>query len=116
LGPAVEFVQAVEQFLRVGRDLQEPLRNLAAFDQRTRAPAAAIDDLLVREYGLVDRVPVHLGFFLIYEALLEQAAKEPLLPAVIVWMAGSEFAFPVVGITELLQLAAHVVDVLVGPL
>ena len=39
-------------------DLEEPLVELALLDQRARAPAAAVDHLLVGEHGLVDRVPV----------------------------------------------------------
>src|SRR5690606_22530160 len=115
-GPAVELFQVVEQFLGVVGDLDEPLRNLASLHQGAGTPAAAVDDLLVGEHGLVDRIPVHLGFLLVDQALFEQAAEEPLLPAVVVGVAGGDLAIPVVGVAELLQLAAHVGDVLVSPL
>ena len=115
LRPAVEHVQAGEQFLGVVGDLQEPLRDLASLHRRPGTPAPAVDDLLVGEHGLVDGVPVHHGGLLVDQALLEQAGEEPLLPAVVLRVAGRELALPVVTEAELLELAAHVVDVLPGP-
>ena len=70
LRPALERVERVEQLLRVVGDLEEPLRQLALLDQRARAPAAAVDHLLVGEHGLVDRVPVDLRLLALDQARL----------------------------------------------
>ena len=78
-------------------DAEEIHRDFALFDQRAGAPAAAVDHLLVGQHGLVDRVPVHRGDFLVDHALFEQAGEQPLLPAVVVRLAGGQFARPVDG-------------------
>jgi hypothetical protein len=57
--PARQVVQFGQQFLGVGGDLHVVHGDLALFDQRAGAPAAAVDDLFVGEHGLVDRIPVH---------------------------------------------------------
>src|SRR5690606_39098432 len=106
LGPAVERVEGGEQFIRVGSDLDEPLRNFLALDPGVAAPAAAVDDLLVGEHGFIVWAPVHRRGFLVDQALLVQAGEEPLLPAVVIGLAGGEFARPVIAEAEALQLAA----------
>ena len=54
LGPARQAgLHALEQLVGVLRDLQVVARDLALLDQRAGAPAAALDDLLVGEHGLV---------------------------------------------------------------
>jgi hypothetical protein len=113
--PARQRVEAVEQFLGVVGDLEEPLRNFALLDERAGAPAAAVDDLLVGEHGLVDRVPIHDRVLAIGEPFLEQAHEHALLVDVVVGATGREFARPVDRIAELRELAAHVLDVRVGP-
>ena len=115
LGPAGQVVELVQQFLRVGGDAEEVHGNVALLHQGPGAPAAAVDDLLVGQHGVVHRIPVHRGHLLVDQALLEQAGKQPLLPAVVVGLAGGQFPGPVDGQTQALQLAAHVIDVGVGP-
>ena len=116
LRPARQAVQFVQQFLGVVGDAQEPLRDLALFDQRAGAPAAAVDHLLVGQHGLVDRIPVHHRVLAIGQALAHQPGEHALLVHVVVRRAGGELARPVDGVTQRLELAAHVVDVGVGPL
>ena len=116
LGPALEPIEPGEQLLGVIGDPEEPLRDQAPLDRSTRAPALAVDDLLVGEHGLIDRVPVDQRGFLVDEALPEQLQKKPLLPPVIVRPAGRELAAPVVAEAQALELGAHVLDVGVGPL
>ena len=58
--PAVEAVEAREQIVGIVGDPEEPLGQFALLDHRARAPAAAVDHLLVGEHGVVDRIPVHL--------------------------------------------------------
>ena len=116
LRPLGHVVELVEQVLRVLRDAQVVHRDLALLDRRAGAPAAAVDHLLVREHRLVDRVPVDDAGLLVRNAALEHAQEEPLVPAVVLGLAGRQLAIPVEGEAELLQLALHVGDVVVGPL
>lgn len=98
------------------RDLHKILRDLFAFDRRITAPAAAVDHLFIGEHGHVVRTPVHWRGLLVDQALVEQLGEQPLLPAVILRVAGGDLTVPVITKTESLQLVAHVVDVFVGPL
>ncbi|EXI65530.1 MAG: hypothetical protein AW07_04691 [Candidatus Accumulibacter sp. SK-11] len=116
LGPARKPVEIRQQFLGVSGDLHVVHRDLALLDQRPRTPATAIDHLFVGEHGLVDRIPVHGPESLVDQALLVQTGEQPLFPAVILRPAGGQFALPVEGETETLQLRLHVADVGVGPL
>ena len=116
LRPARQRIQSVQQFLRVGSDLQKPLRNFALLDHRARAPAAAVDHLLVRQHGLIDRVPVHHRVLAVDQALFHQPGEHALFVDVVIRAAGGELARPVDGVTQRLQLAAHVLNVGVGPL
>ena len=68
LRPAVERLKRVEQVLRVVGDLEHPLRLLALLDERARAPASAVDHLLIGEHRLVDRIPIHLALLAIDQA------------------------------------------------
>src|SRR5690606_26533608 len=113
--PAIELIQAAQQFFGISGDLEVVHRDFALLDQRARTPAAAVDDLLVGQYGLVDRLPVHGTVLAIDHPLFEQAGEQPLLPAVVVRLAGGDFAGPVDGQAQRFQLGLHVGDVLVGP-
>ena len=113
--PLVEAVQRVQQILREVGDLEEPLRQLALFDQRARAPAASVDHLLVGKHGHVLRIPVDLGGFARHQPLLDEVEEQHLLAVVIVDIAGGELARPVERQAHDLELLAHGGDVLVGP-
>ena len=80
LGPAGHLVEAVEQLVGVVGDPQVVHRDLALFDRRAGAPAAAVDHLLVGEHRLVDRVPVDDAGLLVGDALLEHLQEQPLVP------------------------------------
>src|SRR5690606_35074841 len=114
--PAGQIVQALQQFIGVGGDLEVIHRDFALLDQRARTPATTVDDLLVGQHGLVDLVPVHGTVLAVDHALLIQTGEQPLLPAVVVGLAGGDFARPVHGQAQRLELGLHVLDVLVGPL
>ncbi len=113
--PVGQPVERLEQVLGIVRNLQEPLRQLALLDDRTRAPAAAVDHLLVGEHGLVDRVPVDLGGLARHQPGLEEIEEQLLLALVVVDVAGGEFARPVEAQPHRLELLSHRVDVGVGP-
>ena len=88
---------------------------LALLDRGTRAPALAVNHLLIGQYRVVDRVPVHLGLFLVDEALFHEFQEQALLFAVIIWIAGRKLARPIEREAELLELCLHRGDVLIGP-
>ena len=115
LRPLVHAIQLIEQLVGIGGDAQEPLWDLTTLYRRAGAPATAVDDLLIGEHGLIDRIPVHHRRGAVDQALLVELGEEPLLPAVVLGVTGGELTAPVVGKAQALQLAAHVVDVRARP-
>ncbi len=114
---ALRPVQAVEpqQLIRVCGDLVEPLGQVFLHDGRVAALAEPIDDLLVREHGLVARAPVHGSGRTVGQALLQELEEHPLVPAVVLGVAGDDLATPVDGGAERSELLAPMGHVLVGP-
>ncbi len=106
----------LQQLLGVLRDLQVVAGDLALLDRRAGAPAAAVDHLLVGQHGLVDRVPVDHLRAALGDAGLQHLQEQPLVPLVVVGPAGGDLARPVDAEAQRLQLALHVLDVVVGPL
>ena len=100
LGPAVQCVEALQQFFRIGGNTDKPLWNLAPLDHGARAPAAPIDHLLIGQNGLVHGIPVHRGHFFVNQAPLVELGKKPLLPLIILRVAGGNFPVPVVGVAQ----------------
>src|SRR5262249_7055332 len=115
LRPAGQAVEVAQELVGIRRDAEEPLLELALDDRRVAPPAAAVLDLLVGEHGLAAGAPVDERPPPVGEAALEHAYEEELLPAVVARVAGRDLPLPVVGETEPPQLAAHVIDVVVGP-
>ncbi len=105
LGPAVERLQRSEQLLAERGDAQVPLRQQPLLDQRAGAPAASVDDLLVGQDRVLDRVPVDPGFLAVGEARREEVEEHLLLVAVVFGVAGGDLARPVIGKTHALELA-----------
>ena len=58
LRPTGQVVQFAQQFLAVFGDFQKPLRYFFPFHRRAGTPAPAVNNLLIGQHGLVDRVPV----------------------------------------------------------
>lgn len=114
--PFVEAFERIQQILGEVGDPEEPLRQFALFDQRARAPAAPVDDLLVGKHRHVLRIPVDLGGFAHHQPLLDKVEEQHLLAVVVIDVAGGEFARPVQRQPHDLELLAHGGDVLVGPL
>jgi len=115
VGPAIQRIERVQQFLRVLRDLEDPLVHLALLDNSTGAPAAAIDHLLVGEHGHVDRVPVDLALFPLGQARAQEIVEHLLLVLVVAGIAGRELPAPVERQPDRPQLFLHRGDVVVGP-
>ncbi len=116
LRPVFQLVQIVQQLFGVIGNADKPLGNLLLFHQGPGTPAPAVDYLLVGQNRLIHRIPVHRGHFLVHQALFVQAGEEPLLPTVIIRLAGSQLPVPVVTKAQLLELVLHIFDVGVGPL
>ncbi len=114
-GPAFEPVDPRQQPIRVIGNLEVPLREVAALDQMSAAPALAVVDLFVGEHGLIVRAPVYRRFALVGQPALEHAQEEPLVPFIVRGIAGRELARPIVARAHQLDLPAHVVDVRARP-
>ena len=113
--PALEMIEARQQIVGIVGDLEEPLGKLALLDRRARAPAAAVDHLLVGEHGLVDRVPIDLRFLARDQASGEEIEEQLLLMLVVARIAGRDLARPVEREPHRLQLRPHGGDIGVGP-
>ena len=102
----------VEQLVRVLRDAQVPLVEVALLDLRAAAPAVAVGalDLLAGQRPVV-RAPVDRRLRAVGQAGLQELQEEPLVPAVVVGVAGDDLGAPVERRAHLPQLAAHVGDV-----
>ena len=95
LGPAIERAQTLQQLVGEVRDLEVPLRQLAALDGGAGAPALALDHLLVGQHGVVDRIPVHPGLAAVGEPRLPEVKEHLLLVAIVGGIARGELATPV---------------------
>ncbi len=122
LGPAGQVLRVArvghgrQQFLGVLRDVEVVARDLALFHRGARAPAVAIDHLLVGEHGHVHRIPVDDLRAALADARLEHLQEQPLVPLVVPGVAGGDLARPVDGQAHRLHLLLHVGDVVVRPL
>ena len=114
-GPFGQRVDGLQQFLGIVTDAEKPLCQLLALDQRARAPAASALDLFVGQNRHVDRVPVDGRFLAINQTLFHHVDEHGLLLAVILRIAGRQFARPVDRQAHRLQLRPHVRDILIGP-
>ena len=116
LGPALEPLETLQQGFSKIRDPEKPLGQFALLDRGAGTPALAVNYLFVGEHGVVDRIPVDLGGLAFDQAGLQEIQKQLLLVPVVVGIAGGDLAGPIKREPEHLQLAAHGVNVGVGPL
>ena len=110
-----QFVQVLQQFFSVIGDFEVIHRDFAFFNQRTRTPATAIFHLFIGQHGLVNWVPVHHAIFLVHNAFFKQFGEEPLFPFVILRRASGDFALPIDGKAQRLQLRFHVINIGIRP-
>src|SRR5882762_1282657 len=118
IGPsAFKFFQIFKELIGVMSGLEEPLLDFAGLDEGVFvAPAvAAVDDLLVGQHGAALGTPVDATLFAIGEAALEHAQKKPLIPTIVLRIAGGDFAAPVVAETEATENALKFVNVVASP-
>ena len=111
----------VEQLVGVVGDAEEPLLEVAGLDDRGAALAVAVAEvvaqhLFVGQHGAAGGAPVGGGAVAVGQAVLVELEEPPLGPAVVLRVGGGEFAVPVEAGAHLLELAAHRLDVAVGPL
>src|SRR5258706_1149588 len=118
VGPGTfEFFQIFKELIGVVSGLEEPLLDFAGLDEGIFVPpaVAAVNDLLVGQDGAALGTPVDAALFAIGEATLEHAQKKPLIPTIVLRIAGGDFAAPVVAETEAAQHALKFIDVVSGP-
>ena len=111
VGPLAQLLDALQQIVGVVRDLEEPLLEVARRDGRAAAPAAAVDDLLVGEHGLILLAPVDRRAPAIRQPALVHLDEQPLVPLVVGRLAGGELALPRIADAQALELPFHVGDV-----
>src|SRR6266853_1885468 len=113
IGPgAFEFFQIFKELIGVVSGLQKPLLDFTGLDEGVLvAPAvAAVDDLLVGQHGAALGAPVDATLFAIGEGTLEHAQKKPLIPTIVLGIAGGDFAPPIVTEAETAQHALKFVN------
>ena len=117
LRPAVQLAQIVQQFLRVIRDAQEPLLQIALLHRLLFVPpAAAVHHLLIGQHRRALRAPVHLALLAIRQPALVHLQKEPLIPAVVIRQTGRDLVAPVVAQPNPIHLPLHRGNVAQRPL
>ena len=114
-GPALEGLETFQQLVGDIGNLEEPLGQLAPFNRRARAPALAVNHLLIGQHGVVHGIPVHGRLAAFDDACLKKVEEQGLLVLVVISVAGGEFPLPVEGQAHHLQLPAHGGNVVVGP-
>ena len=117
LRPASELrLDVVHQLLSVVGDLDEPLPEVLLGDGGMAAPAVpAVHHLLVGQDGAAGPAPVDGRLLAVDQALFVHLKEYPLIPPVVVRVAGLDAASPVVAVAHALELAGHVLDVVPGP-
>src|SRR6185295_1089109 len=75
------------------------------------ALAVAVDNLLVREHGLVDRAPLDRSLLAVRVTRLQELEEQPLRPPVVLGLMGRDFAVPVDRPPHPLHLLADRADV-----
>ncbi len=114
LRPVLEQVHLVEQLVRVVRDPEEPLGQALRLDLGAAALATAVDDLLVREDGLVVRAPLDGCLLAIGETALVEAEEQPLRPPVVGRVVRRDLPAPVDRPAHPVHLLADRDDVALG--
>ena len=103
--------RVLEELVGVRGRAHEPLRHVPQLDLGAAALAVAVDDVLVRDDGLVVRAPVDRAFLAVAEVMRDELLEEPLRPAVEGRLVRGDLALPVDRPAEALHLGAHRLDV-----
>ena len=114
-GPIVQRGQPLQQFFGKIGDFQEPLAQLAFFDQSAAAPAAPVDHLFIGQHRMIDRVPIDRRFLAVHQPCCVEIQEQRLLMPVIFRLAGGNFAAPIQREAQPFQLCLHVGNIVAGP-
>ena len=116
LGP-VDLAE-VQQLVGVAGQPQEPLLQVTLDDRRPAPPADAVGalDLFARQHDLVLRAPVDGRHRAVGQPGLEELQEQPLVPAVVLGIAGDDLGIPVEGRAHRLELARLLLDIAHRPL
>ena len=112
----LELRHVVEQSLGVVGDLEKPMRERPFGHLRPAPFAAACDDLLVGQHGLVVGAPIHRGISTIGQSAFVQPQEQPLVPAVVLQIAGMQAGAPVEGDPQPPKRIRLRLDIGVGPI
>ncbi len=110
----VNRVQALEQLIRVFRDLQHPLALYLADHLGTAALADAVHHFLVGQTHLAGGTPVDGHFRLVGQSRLKQFQEDPLGPFVIAGIRGVDLPLPVKGIAQGMELSLEAFHIVFG--
>ena len=117
VGPlAFQLLHVVQQLLRVISDLEVPLVQRLLSHGSTATLTRTVDNLLVREHGLVLGAPVDHRVLTVRQALLVELLEQPLSPLVVLGVRGVQAAAPVSGNSVTLKGLSLSLNVLVRPL
>ena len=114
LGP-IQFVKGIEQLVRVSRDPEEPLLEVALDDQISASFAGAIrKDLLVGEDRVATRAPVDGSVLAVGQTGFEEPQEDQLVPAHVQGIVAVDLPAPVVAGSEALQAGLELLDAGLG--
>ncbi len=115
--PTLQRVEPRQQLIRILRNAQKPLRQIPLLDRHILVPPAPPrHHLLVREHRRTRRAPVHLALLPVRQAALKHLDEEPLVPPVVVRLAGRHLVRPVEPHAQPRELLLHRRDILQRPL
>lgn len=109
----IQFIQIVEQFVSVSSDFDKLLRDFFTFNFGIVALVVVVDNLFVRQYGLVVRVLVDRRSFFIYQVFFIQFGEEFLFLTVVFRRIGCQFAVLVIIKVQYFELVFYIRDVVV---
>ena len=79
LGPARQQVKILQQLISIIGDFEEPLAQILFNNLMVAAPAFAVDNLLVSQYGVTGVAPVYGRFLFNCQTAFVEQLKEPLI-------------------------------------
>ena len=109
IGPqAFQLLYVIQQFIGISGSAQEPLLQRALLHRSTfMTPAATIHYLFIGQHGSALWAPVHQRLFAVGQPFFQHAQEEPLVPAVVLGIAGGHFPIPVIGESKAAMGALH---------
>ena len=110
----VHILQIINEPVSVLGDTQHPLALFLADNRRTAALADALDHFLIGQNALAACTPVHGHLGLVGQTVFVKLQENPLGPLKITGVRSIDFPVPVKAVAQSLQLAAEILDVVLG--